>query len=97
TNQVTALTTSSMQALTTGQVEALTSSQTKALTSSQVQALTTSQVTHLKQIGVTPMVLDLDGNGVQTLNLSAGVQFDLKADGQKVNTGWVGGNDGLLV
>jgi hypothetical protein len=40
--------------------------------------------------------LDLNGDGVHTLGLSAGVQFDLLAKGAKVQTGWVGGGDGLL-
>jgi hypothetical protein len=45
---------------------------------------------------VTPLVLDLDGNGVRTLGLEAGVQFDLAASGSKRTTGWVGSGDGLL-
>jgi hypothetical protein len=44
-----------------------------------------------------PIVLDLDGNGIQTLSVSAGVNFDLLANGQPVQTGWVGSGDGLLV
>jgi hypothetical protein len=42
-------------------------------------------------------VLDLDSNGIQTLSVDAGVQFDLLANGQPVQTGWVGSGDGLLV
>jgi hypothetical protein len=41
--------------------------------------------------------LDLDGNGVQTLSVESGVKFDLLADGQPLQTGWVGAGDGLLV
>lgn len=44
----------------------------------------------------TPLVLDLDGNGVQTLGLSSNVRFDLNATGTALNTGWVGQGDGLL-
>jgi hypothetical protein len=44
-----------------------------------------------------PIVLDLDGNGIQTLSVNAGVNFDLLANGQPVQTGWVGSGDGLLV
>jgi hypothetical protein len=44
----------------------------------------------------TPLVLDLDGNGVRTLSIAAGVQFDIRGDGKKVATGWVDNNDGLL-
>jgi hypothetical protein len=42
------------------------------------------------------LILDLDGNGIRTRDLSAGVLFDLHADGTKVATGWVGQGDGLL-
>jgi hypothetical protein len=42
-------------------------------------------------------VLDLNGDGIQTLNRSSGVQFDLAASGQKLQTGWVSPGDGLLV
>jgi hypothetical protein len=45
----------------------------------------------------TPLVLDLDGDGVETTSLAAGVQFDLDADGDADRTGWVGRDDGLLV
>jgi hypothetical protein len=46
--------------------------------------------------GTTPLALDLDGDGVQTLGLSAGVAFDMDADGTRDHTGWVGPRDGLL-
>jgi hypothetical protein len=39
----------------------------------------------------------LDGNGIQTLSVNSGVNFDLLANGQPVQTGWVGAGDGLLV
>ncbi len=45
----------------------------------------------------TPLVLDLDGDGVETLVVSDGVKFDIDADGDKDKTGWVGADDGLLV
>jgi hypothetical protein len=48
-------------------------------------------------VGVTPMVLDLDGNGVSTSSLADGVKFDINATGHSSQVGWVGGNDGLLV
>jgi hypothetical protein len=43
-----------------------------------------------------PLILDLDGDGVQTLAKSAGTHFDHNADGFAENTGWVGAHDGLL-
>jgi hypothetical protein len=42
-------------------------------------------------------VLDLDGNGIQTLAANQGVNFDLFGDGQSAQWGWVAGNDGFLV
>jgi hypothetical protein len=45
----------------------------------------------------TPLVLDLNGDGVQTLSLDDGVQFDLLNTGSKQSVGWVDKHDGLLV
>ena len=45
----------------------------------------------------TPLVLDLNGDGVQTAGMEQGVHFDLNADGQREQTGWTDGKDGLLV
>jgi len=44
----------------------------------------------------TPLVLDLNGDGVQTVGIEQGVQFDLLATGSKQNVGWVSKQDGLL-
>ncbi len=45
-----------------------------------------------------PIVLDLDGDGViGTVGLGAGVFFDHAADGFAERTGWVAPGDGLLV
>ncbi|NIB45055.1 hypothetical protein HBA55_36090 [Pseudomaricurvus alkylphenolicus] len=43
-----------------------------------------------------PIVFDLDGDGIQTLEVEEG-RFDLNGDGTKDYIGWVGPNDGLLV
>lgn len=46
-----------------------------------------------------PVVLDLDGDGIELLELSyegGGVPFDLDADGFIDQTGWVAPDDGLL-
>jgi len=45
----------------------------------------------------TPLVLDLDDNGVSTVSSSEGVAFDFFGDGQRLQLGWTDGNDGLLV
>jgi len=44
-----------------------------------------------------PIILDLDGDGIETLGLDAGVHFDLDNSGFNELTGWVGSDDGLLV
>jgi hypothetical protein len=95
TAQIASLSTASVQALTTSQVDALTTAQVESLNASQFSALTTSQIEVMDFS--TPIVLDLDGDGVRTLALSAGVQFDVLATGSAVNTGWVSQGDGLLV
>jgi hypothetical protein len=43
-----------------------------------------------------PLVLDLDGNGLDLLSLAAGVRFDLQAIGEPQRVGWVAPSDGLL-
>ena len=46
---------------------------------------------------VDPIILDLDGNGIQITSLHDGVQFDANGDMIKTGTAWAGKNDGLLV
>jgi len=45
----------------------------------------------------TPLILDLDGDGVEIIDISKGVRFDLDADGKLDTTTWVNPDDGLLV
>ena len=47
--------------------------------------------------GQDPIVLDLDGDGVETLGQDAGVFFDHDANGFAQLSGWVAPDDGLLV
>lgn len=44
-----------------------------------------------------PLVLDLDGNGVSTIGLDSKVYFDHDGNGFAERTGWVGPEDGILV
>lgn len=44
-----------------------------------------------------PVVFDLDGDGVELVDISAGVTFDWNRDGDAEGTGWVGRDDGFLV
>jgi hypothetical protein len=94
TTQVLALTTAQYAVLQTADIAALTTSVIATVdVDSSLSALTTAQLTVL----VSPIVLDLNGDGISTLSYSSGVQFDLHASGQKVQTGWAAATDGLLV
>ncbi|CAD5377721.1 conserved hypothetical protein [Pseudomonas sp. OF001] len=44
-----------------------------------------------------PIILDLDGNGFETVSLASNIYFDHDGDGVLTKTGWVGPNDTLLV
>jgi hypothetical protein len=50
----------------------------------------------LKATRISPLALDLDGDGIETLSLDQGVMFDLLADGRPLKTGWIVPDDGLL-
>ncbi|WP_230970026.1 Ig-like domain-containing protein [Nitrogeniibacter aestuarii] len=46
---------------------------------------------------ITPIVIDLDGDGVETVARdAAGGTFDLFGNGQAIASGWVGADDGML-
>ena len=44
-----------------------------------------------------PIILDLDGDGLETVGLASNVYFDHDGDGVLTKTGWVGKDDALLV
>jgi hypothetical protein len=44
-----------------------------------------------------PLVLDLDGDGIETVGTAAGVLFDHNASGVRQGTGWVKADDALVV
>ncbi|SBT04806.1 hypothetical protein ACCAA_180070 [Candidatus Accumulibacter aalborgensis] len=50
-----------------------------------------------RDAGITPLVIDLDGNGIQTVSRSnsAGT-FDLFGNGAAVQSGWISGGEGFL-
>lgn len=43
-----------------------------------------------------PIALDLNGDGIQTVSIEQGVTFDMLNTGTAVNTGWLSGEDGFL-
>jgi hypothetical protein len=66
----------------------------------QVDALTGVQGLSAEQLSalwaVTPLVLDLNGDGVRTVSIDAGIKFDLNATGYATEVGWVSAQDGFL-
>ena len=44
-----------------------------------------------------PLIVDLDGDGIETVGVSEGVYFDHDGNGFAEKSGWVGKDDGLLV
>jgi Ca2+-binding RTX toxin-like protein len=46
---------------------------------------------------ISPIVLDLDRDGVETVPTEDGVPFDHQGDGSRERSGWVGPDDGLLI
>ena len=46
---------------------------------------------------VDPLILDLDGDGLEITPLSAGILFDANGDSIKTGTAWAGADDGMLV
>nr|PID75583.1 MAG: hypothetical protein CSB23_02310 [Deltaproteobacteria bacterium] len=44
-----------------------------------------------------PVVIDLDDDGIELVDISAGVRFDWNSDGQRELSGWTSGDDAFLV
>jgi hypothetical protein len=95
TDQIAAFTTDQIVALESRDIAALSMAQSVAFTTDQIAVMDNGQINSL--MGVSPIVLDLDGNGVSTLSAAHGVSYDLTGTGTRSQVGWVGGNDGLLV
>jgi hypothetical protein len=94
-DQIVALTTTQVQALEVEDLGAMTMTQYNAFEGEDWGAMSTAQFQALQ--AVTPIVLDLNGDGVQTLDAANGVNFDLTATGQTAKVGWASAQDGLLV
>ncbi|MEK1904330.1 MAG: hypothetical protein AAAB13_00990, partial [Pseudomonas sp.] len=93
TAQLVAIDVADIAALTTDQLTALNMTQADAFTASQLAAMSTEQMSVLS---TSPLVLDLNGDGAQTLHWAANTRFDIDGDGDLDSTGWVGDGDGLL-
>ena len=44
-----------------------------------------------------PLIFDLDGDGIEMLDLEVNINFDVDVDGEREITGWVAPDDALLV
>jgi hypothetical protein len=80
-------------ALTTDQLSTLDPAHMGAFTGSQIAAMTAEQQAVLT---TSPLVLDLNGDGVNTVHWAANTRFDIDGDGDLDTTGWVSKGDGLL-
>lgn len=49
------------------------------------------------ETAITPLVLDLNGNGIETSDVQHGVVFDLAGHGAAGLSAWISGGDGFLV
>ncbi len=63
----------------------------------QIEANVRTQLAHEGICMASPLVLDLDGDGVNLSSIDQGVHFDLLASGTPMRTAWTDGRDGLLV
>jgi len=103
TAQASVLTTAQIVALTDGQIEALSVADISAMSMTQAAAFSTADYNLMSAAqrsaltALSPIILDLDGNGVSTTSASDGVNFDLAASGVAGRYGWVNSTDALLV
>jgi hypothetical protein len=58
--------------------------------------LVSKKVINLNYLSATPLMLDLNGDGVHTTSVDEGVIFDIQGNGQPVTTAWSDGKDGFL-
>ncbi|KAA1193803.1 hypothetical protein [Photorhabdus heterorhabditis] len=54
-------------------------------------------IEHIANKYRTPIVIDLNGDGVKTIAIDSGIKFDFEGNGDKTKTGWINENDGFLV
>jgi hypothetical protein len=95
TDQIVAITTDQIVGLETADIASMSMDQVLAFTTDQTTAMTTDQTNAL--FLASPIMLDLDGDGVRTVSAADGVSFDLFGDGKSAQWGWAAGGDGFLV
>jgi len=99
--QANALTPEQLLGLSTNQVIALDQVAGLSLSSRQLSALSetlhdihTGSSAELKRL--TPLALDLNGDGIHSISSASGVVFDVNADGQSEQVGWLSAGDAWL-
>jgi len=86
-----------IQSITFTSATDATESRTISLTVSDESGGTSDPLTaKVNLVNTDPIVVDLDGDGIETVSASEGVTFDIDGDGVKEQTGWVAPDDGLL-
>ncbi|QUL37989.1 DUF5801 repeats-in-toxin domain-containing protein [Erythrobacter sp. JK5] len=61
-----------------------------------LSGLVLTNLTTLVPSAIMPVVLDLDGDGVEFVGIDAGITFDYGGDGFAETTAWVGADDAIL-
>ncbi len=61
-----------------------------------LEGVTLTNVSSLIGSAIFPVVLDLDGDGVEFVGINAGVTYDYDGDGNAEATAWVGADDAIL-
>ena len=62
-----------------------------------IEFLFPSELSLVAETSRSPLVLDLDGDGVETTSVENGTHFDHDGNDFAEKSGWVGSDDGLLV
>ncbi|MGI9213980.1 MAG: hypothetical protein ACR2HF_16045, partial [Methylococcaceae bacterium] len=96
-DQLGKMTSDTLRALTTDQWLFFTPAQLQGITSDKFGGWTTDVIMTHTSNRKTPLVLDLNGDGIKTQSVDKGVVFDLAATGTPVQAGWVSRQDGFLV
>ncbi|HPP45875.1 MAG TPA: SdrD B-like domain-containing protein, partial [Accumulibacter sp.] len=67
------------------------------VTKTDLFSLVSGQTDLTRDAGITPIVIDLNGDGIQTISReNSGGQFDLLGNGKPIASGWLSGEDGFL-
>jgi len=104
TDDLVALSTSQWAVMATDDVLALTTTQWHSLEATDreawdvaTRAAGQNESAYQRVHVATPLVIDLDGDGLELMPLFPGVRFDLLDSGKRQQIGWVASDDGLLV